>query len=320
MKNLPLKTPSYQYLEKSFKEWLDILGYAPTSVYNLPNHIREFLHHLETKEQITSITNLTNQEIKTYYQKLKDRSNQKQAGVLSNSYLNKHLQALTKFMEYLEKVGKLDLPHLAIPREKAEQKHIEVLTIAEVKELYQVTEKHPNTYKYEAIASRDKAMLTIFYSCGLRRNEGYHLDQSDVNLDTNTLHVRKGKNYKQRKVPFNKANAKILQDYLYNHRPYFKRANHQNALFMSIKGKRMNSQSLAIRLKILLHKTDNLTLKQKEVSLHTLRHTIATHLLTAGMKLEQISRFLGHTSLESTQIYTHLVSKKDEELQAIPTK
>ena len=100
--------------------------------------------------------------------------------------------------------------------------------------------------------------------------------------------------------------------YMYDHRSFFK--NNTEALFISAQGNRMQGQSMAIRLKLLLQKTD--TLNQEEISLHTLRHSIATHLLQAGMSLEKISRFLGHSSLESTQIYTHLI--KDEDICRIP--
>jgi len=72
----------------------------------------------------------------------------------------------------------------------------------------------------------------------------------------------------------------------------------------------MDSQSMALRLKILQQRSENKELHNKTLSLHVLRHSIATHLLENGMTLEQISRFLGHSSLESTQIYTHLLEKE----------
>ncbi len=77
----------------------------------------------------------------------------------------------------------------------------------------------------------------------------------------------------------------------------------------------MQGQSLLRRLKYLQYQTENAELIEKEIGLHTLRHSIATHLLQAGMKLESIARFLGHSSLESTQIYTHLagVDQKKEQ-------
>lgn len=310
MKTLPIKSSSFHYLEKSFTQWLSTLGYAPTTTYNLPNHIREFFYYLE-QQGCTQITQLTTHHIKQYYHQLKHRSNQRKSGALSNNYLNKHQQALHKFMDYLRQSGRIALPHLHLSREEANTKPIQPLTIEEIKALYRAADQHPNTPKWETIAARDKAMLTIFYSCGLRRNETYHLDTTDINLDNNTLHVRKGKNYKQRFVPFNKTNAKILEHYIFDYRPYFLNAKQTHALFISIKGHRMESQTMALRLKILQQKTDHIQLQQKDLTPHTLRHSIATHLLQNGMSLEKISRFLGHSSLESTQIYTHLIQEEE---------
>jgi integrase/recombinase XerD len=74
-----------------------------------------------------------------------------------------------------------------------------------------------------------------------------------------------------------------------------------------MRNQRINDQTMNLRLRILVQKSGSATLMEKNPSLHTLRHSIATHLLSNGMKLEQIAKFLGHSSLESTQIYTHLV-------------
>lgn len=164
----------------------------------------------------------------------------------------------------------------------------------------------------EAYAMRDRAILTIFYGCGLRRNEGYHLDLSDIDFDREILQVRKGKNYKERFVPFNKTSSKYLQDYVYDGRPILVKDSQENALFISQRGGRMQSQSIALRLKILQQRSDNLELQEKNVRLHVLRHSIATHLLQNGMSLENIARFLGHTSLESTQVYTHLIEETEQ--------
>jgi integrase/recombinase XerD len=149
-------------------------------------------------------------------------------------------------------------------------------------------------------------MLAIFYGCGLRRNEGVNVDVGDVNFDRSMLHVRKGKNYKERLVPISKTSLKYLQEYVYDHRPEILQGNKSEALFISMKLNRMNGQTMLLRLKYLQYQTEDPDLIEKEIGLHTLRHSIATHLLKAGMPLESISRFLGHSSLESTQIYTHL--------------
>jgi integrase/recombinase XerD len=318
MKQLPLKSESFIYVEKSFKQWLDILGYAPSTVYQLPLHARELFNYLE-QQGCSQLNQITTPLIKEYYQNLKLRSNTRRSGALSNNYLNKQLQAMYKLMEYLRKSGRMTLPYLSIDREQADAKPIEVLSVDQIKALYKATELRPNGHIWEAIESRDRAMLSVFYGCGLRRNEGYHLDLSDINFDRRIVHVRYGKAYKERFVPFNKTNAKILEHYIFDHRPFFINAKNLNALFVSAKGYRMQGQSLVVRLKILQQRTDDIELLQKDIALHTLRHSIATHLLKAGMSLEKISRFLGHSTLESTQIYTHLIGSIDSQADSIDT-
>ena len=318
MKNLPLKSQAFQYVEKSFREWLDILGYAESTVYQLPNEIREMLHWME-QQDITQITQIDVPQIKQYYNQLKTRGNQRRGGGLSNSYLNKHLQALYKFAEYLRQSGRLTLPYLGIEWEENDTAEIEFLTREEIKELYKATYGYNENTKLETLNARDRAILTIFYACGLRRNEGYHLDLSDVNFDRQILHVRKGKAYKERFVPFNKAALKHLQEYVYDARLQIIKDRKEEAFFVTRKGGRMHAQSMAIRLKLLQQRTDNIELQQKNVRLHVLRHSIATHLLQNGMALEKIGRFLGHSSLESTQVYTHLVEQEEQEQELKPS-
>jgi integrase/recombinase XerD len=308
MKKLNLENASYRYLEQSFREWLDVQGYAATTVYNLPNQIRELFYYLE-KEGIKNIKGLEPKHIKAYYEQLKERGNQRRGGGLSAAHLNKHIQAIRKFADYLRKVGRMQLPAFKMDNEQAEHK-ITYLTEEEIKQLFAATSQNNNDYNYnekqDAYQSRDRAMLTIFYGCGLRRNEGVNLDIGDINWDSSLLHVRHGKNYKERFVPISKASLKHLQDYVYDYRPQLLRYK-TDALFINYQGTRMQGQGLLIRLKQLQYKTEDLDIQEKEIGLHTLRHSIATHLLAAGMPLESISQFLGHSSLESTQIYTHLL-------------
>jgi integrase/recombinase XerD len=309
MKQLPIKSDSFTYILASFKEWLDIQGYAPSTVYTFPNHVREFFHDLEITYQLTQVQQIKPLHFKAHYKRLKQRTNTRFGGGLSNASLNKHVDALMKFAEYLRKSARLELPYIKLQRNDQDSKDIDVVSVPEIKALFLACDDHAPTPLFEILASRDKALLTVFYSCGLRRNEAYHLDLSDINFDRQVLHVRKGKNYKERFVPFNKTSSQILQTYMYDYRPQFNNPDKSTALFLSSRGKRMSDQTMNIRLKILILRTSFTHLHQKTVSLHTLRHSIATHLLDAGMSLENISRFLGHTSLESTQIYTHLAEQ-----------
>jgi len=320
MKGLNLDNASYRYLEQSFKEWLDVQGYAASTVYNLPLHVRELLNYLE-KQGINNIKQLDIKHIKAYYHQLQQRGNNRRGGGLSGAHLNKHIQALRKFTQYLRKVGRLEIPEIQLKNEETESR-IVYLTTDEInllfKATYQLPEKKPNTSQsvFEAIQARDRALLAVFYGCGLRRNEGVSLDVGDINFDRSVLHVRQGKNNKERLVPISKTNLKYLTQYVYDHRGELTRGSKLSALFIACTTSgRMQGQSLNLRLKLLQYQTGDLDLNEKEIGLHTLRHSIATHLLQAGMKLESISRFLGHSSLDSTQIYTHLAGVPQEKTQ-----
>lgn len=310
MKQLVLKNPSYEYLEKGFREWLDVLGYCDGSIESMPVLVRGFLHSLES-QGLKNIHELRQQNIKRYYADVCSRPNLRRGGGLSNNYLNKHLQAVEKFLEYLRHRGLEKVPTLGIKLEKINTPEIVPLTEEEVKHLFNVTDRDADNELQEAINARDKVMLVVFYSCGLRRNEGANLELNDINLDTRILHVRKGKNYKERFVPLNKTNAQYMQQYIYDYRPLLVKRKTESALFISKIGTPMTGGTLYTRLKLLQLQTDDTALQEKTITMHTLRHSIATHLLQAGMKIESVSRFLGHSSLESTQIYTHLIEQQE---------
>jgi len=175
-----------------------------------------------------------------------------------------------------------------------------IFTKAEIKALY-------NACDGDVLGIRDRAMLAVYYGCGLRRNEGVNLDTGDILPGKNLLFVRKGKNYKERYVPLTEAVKEDIINYLEYARPILIKKQ-SNALFLNSRGERITASMLAERLKKLKCKAGI----DKAAGLHTLRHSIATHLLQSGMKLAQIKRFLGHSSLESTQIYTHVANETTE--------
>ena len=324
MKTLTLQSEAYRYIIASFKEWLQTIGYSEQTVYQLPNYIQEFLFYAESKGY-AGLYQITNDLIKEHYYKLKLRSNKRKGGGLSPAYLNKHLQAFQKFSDYLRQNGRLLLPKLDIQTEEDNSEVTDILTQEEIKQLYEITNLQYEQKKndkgivyYEAMQLRDRAMLSILYGCALRRNEVYHLDISDILFEKSVLHVRKGKGYKERMVPITKQSLQHLQNYLYDARPYF--CNDKNEAFLVTQsGKRLDGQMMLIRLKQLIQFTANAELMQKDIHLHTLRHSIATHLLQNGMKLERIKEFLGHTSLESTQIYTHFLETENDNEHATAT-
>lgn len=315
MKHLQINSPQYTYLLQNFKEWLDTLGYAETTVNSLPLHIQELLHFLEQKN-IFQITQVKPRHISDFSNYLKGRTNLKHGGGLSTSSINKTLQAVTTFASYLAQTN----THLldATPKRLSSQVDERViLTQEEIKQLYEATfleRKHHTT----AIGQRDRAIIAIFYGCGLRKNEGSKLNITDIDLIRKLVFVKKGKGNKQRYVPIATKHAQDIQTYIEEGRYWFlehhyddtcykqsiKKGNTDTAaLFLNHQGQRM--QAFYHRFAYLKERTEI----DKTFSTHNLRHSIATHLLQSGMPIEEIAKFLGHNSLESTQIYTHIVKQ-----------
>jgi len=305
MKKLKLKNRSYKVLVANYKEWLDILGFAESSVYTFPNYLQEFFYYLE-QHNINNIDYINREIVKQYYKYLSERPNEKRGGGLSKSYLNSHQQALKKFKEYLQKHNAKNLPIHLKPERINRLEIINILTQEEIKELFKATQF---SSEFERVQLRDKAMLVLLYSCGLRRNEAVTLNIKDVLFDKELLLVRKGKNYKERFVPINYYNIEILENYIYEARIQFKDYNQSEALLIGNYGTRLKGNTLANRLQQIIKATNNEEIIAKKITPHKLRHSIATHFLEAGMNIEDIKQFLGHSHLETTQIYTHLVKK-----------
>lgn len=304
MKNLKINTTAYQYLEEDFKKWLDILGYSKQTIYSLPIHLRELFYYLE-KINITELKAIETNHLHAYFEQLKLRKNKTRGGGLSSAYLEKHKQAIYLFLDYLRQKTPYNLT-LKLDVLSKQDSDIEFITSYEIKELFEATYINTQRMGLDHLLLRDRAILILYYTCGLRRNEGVQLNVEDINFDKQYIHVKHGKGYKERKVPIHEKNLMYLAEYLYDCRPLLQKPTSKEAFLLSMRGTRMNGQSILLRLKQTIHKTNDYQLKERQIGLHTLRHSIATHLLKSGMDIYQISQFLGHSSLESTQIYTHL--------------
>jgi integrase/recombinase XerD len=291
--------PEYKILIQGFEKWLKTLEYAESTVYASTNYLRDFFTYLQ-KSGITELQDINKTVIEIYHEHLQTRRNKKQPGSLSQNYIISNINALRRFVKYLQITGKPVFEiSLKIPIEK-EKFSQTILTRSEVKALY-------NACSNDALGLRDRALLAVYYGCGLRRNEGASLDISDVLLKEKLVYVQKGKGYRERYVPMSEAVKEDLENYINVGRGSLLSCGlmKEQSLFLSFRGKRMDGNSLIMRLKALIRMAGI----NKAVGLHTLRHSIATHLLQSGMNLESVSRFLGHQSLESTQIYTHLANE-----------
>jgi len=285
-------------LIQSFEKWLQTLGYAGSTVYASARYVNDFFFYLKTSET-NAIEAIQPETVINYHKHLQTRPHKTRTGALSQNYITSNINALKRFSRYLQQTGK-PFFEVAIKTQPDKEPPKTILSREEIKQLYKACAN-------DTLGIRDRAMLSIYYGCGLRRSEGVNLDVKDVLLKEKFVFVRAGKGNRERYVPMGGAVREDLEQYIYVAREKilsFKET-HENALFLSLRAKRLCANQVMERL----HKLKATAGINKPAGLHSLRHSIATHLLQSGMTLEEVSRFLGHSSLESTQIYTHIASE-----------
>jgi site-specific recombinase XerD len=169
---------------------------------------------------------------------------------------------------------------------RGQQSEMEILTVEQIKELYQASQNALET-----------AVLSTAYGAGLRRTEIHELNITDVLLRDSTLIVQKGKNSKRREVPLSDKVVKDLKDYLHNYRTL--KSKDRKAFFVNQRGTRMSGNTLNKTVKRIAQRTGMKT----EISLHTLRRSIATHLAENGAGIYFIQEFLGHSLIDTSHLY-----------------
>jgi integrase/recombinase XerD len=158
----------------------------------------------------------------------------------------------------------------------------------------------------------NRAYLCTAYACGLRLQEALHLETSDIDSDRMMLHVHRGKGARDRYVPLPAKLLPILRAHWKTHR-------HPRLLFPALgrNGKNAAKSPYPMAISSVQGAMKNAVreagIRKKNVRIHTLRHSYATHLLEEGVNLRLIQRYLGHASIETTMIYLHLTQKGQED-------
>jgi len=151
---------------------------------------------------------------------------------------------------------------------------------------------------------RDRAMLEVLYATGIRRTELVNLTRSDIERDRGLLLIRDGKGKKDRFVPIGIAALRWLDRYVFDVRPGLVVEPDDGHIFLNISGERFGRCGLGFEIRSYI----NAAGIEKRGSCHLFRHAFATHLLEAGCDVRFIQEMLGHTSLETTAIYTHVTA------------
>lgn len=294
MKHLRLNNPIYERYVKDMNKELKTRGFNRGKDSMYPRCMREFLFFLERKG-VNDIKEVKPKHIEAYYVYISTRPNQRRDGKLSTSMIRHHLYSLNLLFDYFLHTGVRDsnpvrVQKFNIPREGERIP----ITLEEITELFNVTE-----------SLRDKALLALAYGCGLRRSELEKLRVQDVVISQASLLVRDGKYGKSRTVPLSEGVIIHLRNYLHYERENYYRAcsQHTDAFLISEHKHAMRGDEMNTRLKALVKRTHNASLEGKNVTLHTLRHSIATHLTDKGADMEFVQNFLGHAEIDTAMIY-----------------
>ncbi|MHB0968268.1 MAG: tyrosine recombinase XerC [Thermoanaerobaculia bacterium] len=216
---------------------------------------------------------------------------------LSRSSIARQLSALRTFFRFLIREGVVSAnPARAVATPKREKHLPSVLQTSEIEVLFEQPDLQT------PLGIRDRAWLELLYASGLRVSELVGIDLDDIELRARLLKVR-GKGSKERIVPFGGKASEALEAWLAARSELRKPGDdEEQPLFLNNRGERITARSIR---RILVKYVRSASLKAG-VSPHTLRHSFATHLLTAGADLRAIQELLGHVSLSTTQKYTHL--------------
>ncbi|MCS7052554.1 MAG: site-specific tyrosine recombinase XerD [Ignavibacterium sp.] len=262
---------------------------ASNTISSYKSDLESFLNYLEDVG-IKDLSEIKKEHISSFFKILKNLG-------LSEKSSARYFSSLRGFFKYLivneylksNPIDKMNAP-------KISRKLPSVLSVEEINLLL----SSPKTD--DKFGIRDKAMLEVFYACGLRVSELINLKIIDLFLKENLIKVF-GKGRKERLVPIGSSAIFWLEKYLIESRPFLKKnLQSENYVFLNNRGKKFSRMGVWKIVK----KYVELSNLKKEIHPHTFRHSFATHLIEGGADLRSVQEMLGHADISTTQIYTHI--------------
>ena len=272
---------------ESFLEYLILeRKYSNHTVIAYRNDITSFFEFCMDEYETKNLTEVGYNQIRSWIVKLVDEG-------ISNNSINRKISSLKSFYKFLQKTGQVKTNPLVKHKSLKVAKKVQVpFTSKEINEVIDDLEIG-NDFK----SFRNKLIVELFYSTGMRRAELINLKSNTVNFQSKTIKVL-GKRNKERLIPLIPSVLKTIENYL-----IFKKkiVTNTNYLFVTEKGNKIY-ETLVYR--VINNYFSAVSTKVKK-SPHILRHSFATHLLNQGADLNSVKELLGHSSLASTQVYTH---------------
>jgi len=293
LENEPLDTGFkpliHRFPERSFEDriylfvrHLEVKRYSKNTIKTYSDALRVFI----TYDHKKPLTQLTNDDVQAFMSSYVLRQG------LSFSYQNQFINAIKLYFKEVEK-STLELEQLQRPRR--EVKLPNVLSKEEVKRLL------------ESVGNmKHRTMLSLIYACGLRRRELLYLKPTDILSERHQLRIEQSKNRKDRMIPISDKIIQMLRDYFLAYRP---------SVWMfegMVKGEQYSEGSLQAVMREAVRKSG----VNKNATLHWLRHSYATHLMETGTDTRYVQALLGHSSIKTTQIYTHITQKSIENIRS----
>lgn len=278
-------------LDQAMKEFLGYLaverGSSRNTIQAYGRDLRRYVSFLEGLG-VTDPDDVTRQQVERHLEELS------QAG-LSASSVERALSSIKSFHRFMvaEQITS-NHPTAELPLPKTQKRLPQVLTIDQAQAL--LDQPFPD----DAPGQRDRTMLEVLYGCGLRASELCGLDVRDVYLDDELVRVM-GKGSKERLVPLMGTAKRAMGDYLERWRPTLLRDGRSPAVFLSVRGRRVTRQTVYT----VVERAGRMV-GLEGLHPHTLRHSFATHLLEGGADLRIVQELLGHASISTTQIYSHV--------------
>ncbi len=275
------------------KEYLAVLklekNLSENTVISYKNDLSVFLQFIENCG-VTDPSGISYKHISFFFKELNE------LGLSSNSAA-RYYSSVKGFLSYLLFNNYInENPIDKVPPPKLAKNLPEVLTVFEVE---QILDK-PNPE--EKLGLRDKAVLELFYACGVRVSELINIKISNLFFSEEVIRVF-GKGSKERFVPIGSSAIKWIKEYLIKSRPLLeKKMKSENYLFLNNRGTKLSRMGV---WKIVDRYVKEAEI-QKDVHPHTFRHSFATHLLEGGADLRAVQEMLGHADISTTQIYTHI--------------
>lgn len=298
----------FDVLTAWYREYMSVNGYRPRTIRDYGFELSFFRRFLFEKTELADIDELTPEIVRDYATYLYDRN-------VTATTIHHKLSALNSFFgaAYEEKKLYADYrDYINLPRVN-KKLPANMLSEEETKRVFDhleaATDNLPVKTAEDAVLLRDRAIFEVLYSTAIRRNELTGLVLADIDYDGGLLLIRSGKGGKDRIVPIGKTALEAVRRYVAEARPILA-AKENETLFVNRKfGTRLGDYTV----RECVMKVAKAAGLEKHVRVHGMRHTCATHLLNNGADIRYVQELLGHASLSSTQVYTHVSINKLKE-------